>query len=273
MGLGAWRQGSCGESPDHGRCRVRRAGDGASRGRGRSPRPDRLARRLAQRLDVRWPRRRGRHRRRPGAGGHRSRAGGHGRPRPGGGKVPVRPQGRSGDGQQRSAGPHDPRSRGAREDPQDRRRQLARRVRARPLADHRGHAARVHDGSWLVRAVPRSKVESVLGGVDSRRPACRASPCIRERSSGRGHGHGPSSGYVTNLLAGGISIDSRAPWVDVRDVAQAIVLAFDKAPGSRYLLTSGVVRHRDLAPIIDGLTGQRPTGGSSGPRRPGASPS
>ncbi len=69
---------------------------------------------------------------------------------------------------------------------------------------------------------------------------------------------GTSSGYVTNLLAGGISIDSRAPWVDVRDVARAIVLAFDKAPGSHFLLTSGVVRHRDLGPIIDELTGRAP---------------
>ena len=30
---------------------------------------------------------------------------------------------------------------------------------------------------------------------------------------------GTSSGYITNLLGGGVSIDSQAPWVDVRDVA------------------------------------------------------
>jgi dihydroflavonol-4-reductase len=76
---------------------------------------------------------------------------------------------------------------------------------------------------------------------------------------------GTSSGYVTNLLAGGIAIDSRAPWVDVRDVARAIVLAFDKPPGSRYLLTSGVVRHRDLAPVIDELTGRAPNRRFIGP--------
>jgi dihydroflavonol-4-reductase len=67
---------------------------------------------------------------------------------------------------------------------------------------------------------------------------------------------GPSSGYLTNLLGGGISIDSRACWVDVRDVAQGIVLALDKAPGSHFLLTSGVVSHRDVAAIIDELTGR-----------------
>jgi dihydroflavonol-4-reductase len=67
---------------------------------------------------------------------------------------------------------------------------------------------------------------------------------------------GTSSGFVTNLLAGGLSLDSRAPWVDVRDVARAIILALDKPAGSHYLLTSGVVRHRDGAALLDDLTGR-----------------
>jgi dihydroflavonol-4-reductase len=67
---------------------------------------------------------------------------------------------------------------------------------------------------------------------------------------------GTSSGFITNLLAGGATIDSRAPWVDVRDVARAIVLGLDRPPGSRYLLTSGVVRHRDIAVLVDDLTGR-----------------
>lgn len=67
---------------------------------------------------------------------------------------------------------------------------------------------------------------------------------------------GTSSGFVTNLLGGGLAVDSRAPWVDVRDVARAIVLALDKPPGRHYLLTSGVVRHRDAAAILDELTGR-----------------
>ncbi|HET9853112.1 MAG TPA: NAD-dependent epimerase/dehydratase family protein [Candidatus Limnocylindrales bacterium] len=67
---------------------------------------------------------------------------------------------------------------------------------------------------------------------------------------------GTSSGFITNLLAGGATIDSRAPWVDVRDVARAIVLGLDRPPGSRYLLTSGVVRHRDIAVQVDDLTGR-----------------
>ena len=67
---------------------------------------------------------------------------------------------------------------------------------------------------------------------------------------------GTSSGFVTNLLAGGPSVDSHAPWVDVRDVAQAIVLALDKPSGSHYLLTSGVATHREVAGILDSLTGR-----------------
>jgi nucleoside-diphosphate-sugar epimerase len=70
---------------------------------------------------------------------------------------------------------------------------------------------------------------------------------------------GTSSGFVTNLLSGGMSVDSHAPWVDVRDVARAIVLALDAPVGSKFALTSGVVRHRDAAAIIDGLTGLAPS--------------
>ena len=68
---------------------------------------------------------------------------------------------------------------------------------------------------------------------------------------------GTSSGFITNLLAGGITIDSRAPWVDVRDVASAIVRALDKPAGSHYLLTSGVVTHREIARLLDELTGRQ----------------
>jgi dihydroflavonol-4-reductase len=67
---------------------------------------------------------------------------------------------------------------------------------------------------------------------------------------------GTSSGFVTNLLAGGLAVDSRAPWVDARDVADAIVRALDKPAGSHYLLTSGVATHRDVAATLDSLTGR-----------------
>lgn len=68
---------------------------------------------------------------------------------------------------------------------------------------------------------------------------------------------GTSSGFLTNLLAGGTSVDSRGPWVDVRDVGRAIALALDSPAGSRYCLTSGVVRHRDVAALLDELTGRK----------------
>lgn len=69
---------------------------------------------------------------------------------------------------------------------------------------------------------------------------------------------GTSSGFVTALLRGGVAVDGRAPWVDVRDVARGIVLALDTPAGSRFALTSGVVRHRDIATVMDELTGLHP---------------
>ncbi len=66
---------------------------------------------------------------------------------------------------------------------------------------------------------------------------------------------GTSSGFITALLRGGVAIDTRAPWVDVRDVARGIVLALDQPVGTRFGLTSGVVTHRDMAAIIDEVTG------------------
>lgn len=67
---------------------------------------------------------------------------------------------------------------------------------------------------------------------------------------------GTSSGFVTNLLAGGLAVDSRAPWVDVRDVAGAIVTALDRPPGSHYLMTSGVATHRQVGAMLDEITGR-----------------
>lgn len=68
---------------------------------------------------------------------------------------------------------------------------------------------------------------------------------------------GTSSGFITALLRGGIAVDSRAPWVDVRDVALGIILALDKPAGSRFGLTSGVVSHREMGALIDDITGLR----------------
>lgn len=69
---------------------------------------------------------------------------------------------------------------------------------------------------------------------------------------------GTSSGNITLLLAGGPAVDSHLPWVDVRDVARAIALALAAPAGSRFALTSGVVRQRELAGMIDDLTGRAP---------------
>ncbi len=81
---------------------------------------------------------------------------------------------------------------------------------------------------------------------------------------------GASSGLLTVLLGGGSAVDTRAPWVDVRDVADGIVLALGAPVGGHFLLTSGVVPHRQVAAMIDELTGNHPKRrfiGAAGVRR------
>jgi dihydroflavonol-4-reductase len=104
----------------------------------------------------------------------------------------------------------------------------------------------------------RSKVESERVGMElERRGLPRVTVHPGTVIGPEDTAMGTSSGFITNLLAGGITIDSRAPWVDVRDVATAIVRALDKPAGSHYLLTSGVVSHRAVARILDELTGRK----------------
>jgi nucleoside-diphosphate-sugar epimerase len=105
----------------------------------------------------------------------------------------------------------------------------------------------------------RSKVEAELVGRELEakglpRVTIHPGPVIGPEDTAMG----ASSGLVTVLLAGGPAVDTRSPWVDVRDVARGIVLALDQPAGSRFCLTSGVVRHRDLAATIDDLTGLHP---------------
>ena len=112
------------------------------------------------------------------------------------------------------------------------------------------------DPGWMDPYL-RSKVESELVGLELEKaglPRVTVHPgtVIGPEDTAMG----TSSGFVTNLLGGGLAVDSRAPWVDVRDVAKAIVLALDKPSGRHYLLTSGVAPHRDVAALLDGLTGR-----------------
>ena len=105
-----------------------------------------------------------------------------------------------------------------------------------------------------------SKVEASSSGASSRRRDCPRVTIHPGTVIGPDDAAmGTSSGIVTGLLRGGVALDSHAPWVDVRDVARGIVLALDQPAGSRFGLTSGVVRHRDLAAMIDELTGRQAT--------------
>jgi dihydroflavonol-4-reductase len=70
-------------------------------------------------------------------------------------------------------------------------------------------------------------------------------------------GPGTSGGIVVSLLRGAAMPDTRGAWVDVRDVARGIVAALDTPIGSRYLLSEGVHRYREVAATLDRLTGRR----------------
>jgi nucleoside-diphosphate-sugar epimerase len=69
---------------------------------------------------------------------------------------------------------------------------------------------------------------------------------------------GPSGRLLLALLRGGAIPDSRSPFVDVREVARAVVLALDARPRTRFCLTSGVAVHRQTAALLDEITGRRP---------------
>jgi nucleoside-diphosphate-sugar epimerase len=104
----------------------------------------------------------------------------------------------------------------------------------------------------------RSKVEAELVGLELERaglPRVTIHPgtVIGPEDTAMG----TSSGYVTNLLAGGVALDTQANWVDVRDVAKAILLAMAQPAGRHFVLTSGVVKLRDVATMLDELTGRR----------------
>jgi len=70
-------------------------------------------------------------------------------------------------------------------------------------------------------------------------------------------GPGTSGSLLVRLLRGGTFPRGQLGWVDVREVASAIVAALEARPGSRYIL-SGVTEPFDrVATRLDGLTGRR----------------
>jgi dihydroflavonol-4-reductase len=69
-------------------------------------------------------------------------------------------------------------------------------------------------------------------------------------------GPGVSGGVVIRLLRGRLFARARFGWVDVRDVAQAIVAALDARPGSNYIVSNTVESLSGMARRIDALTGR-----------------
>jgi dihydroflavonol-4-reductase len=70
-------------------------------------------------------------------------------------------------------------------------------------------------------------------------------------------GPGTSGGLLVRVISGGSLPDFRIALVDVRDVAATIVAALGAPRGAHYLVTSSVIRYRDLARRVDALTGRR----------------
>ena len=69
-------------------------------------------------------------------------------------------------------------------------------------------------------------------------------------------GPGYSGETIINLMNGGLTTNAKAGWVDVRDVATAIVAALDAPSGTHAVICARYVAYRDLAPLLDDLTGR-----------------
>jgi nucleoside-diphosphate-sugar epimerase len=71
-------------------------------------------------------------------------------------------------------------------------------------------------------------------------------------------GPGTSGASVIAVLKGGLTTDARGGWIDVRDVAAAAVAAFEAPVGTHVVLSAGNERYRELANLLDTLTGRKP---------------
>ena len=71
-------------------------------------------------------------------------------------------------------------------------------------------------------------------------------------------GPGTSGASLIALLRGGLTTDAHGGWVDVRDVAAAIVAGVGAPSGTHVVLSASSATYRDLAPRLDALTGRHP---------------
>jgi nucleoside-diphosphate-sugar epimerase len=72
-------------------------------------------------------------------------------------------------------------------------------------------------------------------------------------------GPGVSGGVLIDLLASpGLAAEANSNWVDVRDLAAGIVALAARPPGGRYIFSGGYFPFREMAAVIDEVTGRRP---------------
>src|SRR6185369_364400 len=116
--------------------------------------------------------------------------------------------------------------------------------------------ARPGDQTWGDPYV-RAKVSAEEFGQEMERrgmPRVTLHPSLVLGPEDRGPGY--SGETIINLMNGGLTTNAKAGWVDVRDVATAIVAALDAPSGTHAVICARYVAYRDLAPLLDDLTGR-----------------
>ena len=117
--------------------------------------------------------------------------------------------------------------------------------------------ARAGDPTWD-DAYVRAKVAAEEIGADLERRGLPRVTVHPSRVLGPGDsGPGTSGASVIALLRGGLTVNAQGGWVDVRDVAAAAVAAFGAPVGTHAIVSSSSMSYRDLAPLLDRLTGRR----------------
>jgi dihydroflavonol-4-reductase len=112
------------------------------------------------------------------------------------------------------------------------------------------------DPTW-VDPYARAKVEAErLGMAAEERGLARVTIHPSRVLGPEDTGPGTSGGSVITLMRGGTTTDARGGWVDVRDVAAVAVAGFSAPVGTHAIVSASSMRYRELAPLLDRLTGR-----------------
>jgi dihydroflavonol-4-reductase len=114
------------------------------------------------------------------------------------------------------------------------------------------------DPTWRDPYV-RAKLAAEQTGMELERKGLPRVTLLPSRVLGpRDRGPGTSGASLIAQLRGGVTTDARGGWVDVRDVASAAVAAFSAPVGTHVIVSASSMPYRELAPLLDRLTGRHP---------------